>query len=48
LQLGSSIRSIFNMVVIAVVDAQSKSRSNTQEEMRKSKWWKRSKKSEMQ
>jgi malate dehydrogenase (oxaloacetate-decarboxylating)(NADP+) len=48
LQLGSSIRSIFNMVVIAVVDAQSKSRSNTQEEMRKSKWWKRSKKTEMQ
>jgi len=42
LQLGSSIRSIFNMVVIAVVDAQSKSKTNTQEEIRKSKWWKRS------
>lgn len=41
LQLGSSIRSIFNMVVIAVVDAQAKSKSNTQEEIRKSKWWKR-------
>ena len=44
LQLGSSIRSIFNMVVIAVVDAQSKSKTNTQEEMKKSKWWKRPKK----
>jgi malate dehydrogenase (oxaloacetate-decarboxylating)(NADP+) len=42
LQLGSSIRSIFNMVVIAVVDAQSKSKTNAQEEIRKSKWWKRS------
>ncbi len=41
LQLGSSIRSIYNMVVIAVVDAQGKSKTNTQEEMRKSKWWKR-------
>ncbi|MEO6405236.1 MAG: NADP-dependent malic enzyme [Ferruginibacter sp.] len=44
LQLGSSIRSIFNMVVIAVVDAQSKSKTNAEEEMRKSKWWKRTKK----
>lgn len=41
LQLGSSIRSIFNMVVIAVVDAQAKGKTNTQEEIRKSKWWKR-------
>ncbi len=46
LQLGSSIRSIFNMVVIAVVDAQSKSKSRevttpvTQEEMKKPRWWK--------
>ena len=44
LQLGSSIRSIFNMVVIAVVDAQSKCKTDTQEEMKKSKWWKRTKK----
>ena len=44
LQLGSSIRSIFNMVVIAVVDAQSKSKTNAQEEIKKSKWWKRPKK----
>ncbi|MBK7375049.1 MAG: NADP-dependent malic enzyme [Ferruginibacter sp.] len=43
LQLGSSIRSIFNMVLIAVVDAQSKSRTDTQEEVKKSKWWKRRK-----
>ena len=45
LQLGSSIRSIFNMVLIAVVDAQMKCKSNTQEEIKKSKWWKRSRKS---
>ncbi len=41
LQLGSSIRSIYNMVVIAVVDAQSKSKANIQEVVKKSKWWKR-------
>ncbi|MBL0145452.1 MAG: NADP-dependent malic enzyme [Chitinophagaceae bacterium] len=40
LQLGSSIRSIFNMVLIAVVAAQIKSATNTQEEVKKSKWWK--------
>ncbi len=46
LQLGSSIRSIFNMVVIAVVDAQAKSKSKeatlpaTQDEIKRSKWWK--------
>lgn len=41
LQLGSSIRSIFNMVLIAVVDAQTKSKVNTREAVKKSKWWKR-------
>jgi malate dehydrogenase (oxaloacetate-decarboxylating)(NADP+) len=41
LQLGSSIRSIFNMVLIAVVDAQMKCKTDTQEAIRKSKWWKR-------
>ncbi len=41
LQLGSSIRSIFNMAVIAVVDAQSKNKTNIQEVVKKSKWWKR-------
>jgi malate dehydrogenase (oxaloacetate-decarboxylating)(NADP+) len=44
LQLGSSIRSIFNVVLIAVVDAQMKSNTNTQEAIDKSKWWKQFKK----
>ena len=44
LQLGSTVRSIFNMTVIAVVDAQVKSKTNAMEEMQKSKWWKRSSK----
>ncbi len=44
LQLGSSIRSIFNMVLIAVVDAQLKCKVNTEEVIKKSKWWKRFKK----
>jgi len=44
LQLGSSIRSIFNMVVIAVVDAQSKNKSNVEEVVKKSRWWKRTSK----
>jgi len=41
LQLGSSIRSIFNMVLIAVVDAQTNCKTNTKEVVKKSKWWKR-------
>ena len=41
LQLGSSVRSIFNMVLIAVVDAQMKGKNNTKEVVSKSKWWKR-------
>ncbi|MEJ7611504.1 MAG: NADP-dependent malic enzyme [Ferruginibacter sp.] len=46
LQLGSSIRSIFNMVVIAVVDAQAKGKNRdvtlpaTPEEIKRTKWWK--------
>lgn len=40
LQLGSSIRSIFNMVLIAVVDAQMKCAADTQAAISKSKWWK--------
>lgn len=44
LQLGSSVRSIFNMVLIAVVDAQMKTQVNTAEEIKKSSWWKRFKK----
>ncbi len=41
LQLGSSIRAIYNMVLIAVMDAQTKSKINTKEVVKKSKWWKR-------
>jgi len=41
LQLGSSIRSIFNMVLIAVVDAQMKSEPATKEEVKKSGMFKR-------
>ncbi|MBI1343842.1 MAG: NADP-dependent malic enzyme [Terrimonas sp.] len=41
LQLGSSVRSISNMAIIAVVDAQQKSKAPTQEIVKKSKWWKR-------
>ncbi len=41
LQLGSSVRSIINMALIAVVDAQIKSKSSTDEIVKKSKWWKR-------
>jgi len=42
LQLGSSVRSIFNMVLIAVTDAQMKCEEvNTIEAIQKSKWWKR-------
>jgi len=44
LQLGSSVRSIFNMVLIAVVEAQMKSEAATEEEVKKSNWWKRFKK----
>ena len=40
LQLGSSVRSIFNMVMIAVVDAQMKSLPVTEDMIEKSKWWK--------
>jgi malate dehydrogenase (oxaloacetate-decarboxylating)(NADP+) len=41
LQLGSSVRSIVNMALIAVVDAQLKSQSPTEEIVKKSRWWKR-------
>ncbi|MBC7509979.1 MAG: NADP-dependent malic enzyme [Ferruginibacter sp.] len=44
LQLGSSLRSIFNMVLIAVVDAQMKCETDTKEAISKSKWWKQFKK----
>ena len=41
LQLGSSVRSIVNMTMIAVIDAQIKSRLSIQEEIKRSRWWKR-------
>src|SRR5436190_1508338 len=41
LQLGSSVRSIVNMALIAVVDAQLKSQIDTEEIVKRSKWWKR-------
>ena len=45
LQLGSSIRSIVNMAAIAIVDAQLKCKTNNSEEIvKKSRWWKRFKK----
>ena len=40
LQLGSSVRSIINMALIAVVDAQ-KSKVPTEDIVQKSRWWKR-------
>lgn len=43
LQLGSSVRSIVNMVLIAVVEAQAKQKDSgttTEELVKKSKWWK--------
>lgn len=41
LQLGSSVRSIVNMALVAVVDAQIKSKIPTEEIVKKSSWWKR-------
>lgn len=44
LQLGSQVRSIFNMVLIAVIDAQIKGTEKTEEIIEQSRWWKRFKK----
>ncbi len=44
LQLGSTVRSIINMANIAVLDAQTKCRINTEEEVQRSPWWKRGRK----
>ena len=41
LQLGSSVRSIVNMALIAVVDAQIKSQTATDEIVKRSHWWKK-------
>jgi malate dehydrogenase (oxaloacetate-decarboxylating)(NADP+) len=44
LQLGSSVRSIYNMSLIAVIDAQIKCKNSAEDAMKKSSWWKRPKK----
>jgi malate dehydrogenase (oxaloacetate-decarboxylating)(NADP+) len=44
LQLGSSVRSIINMASVAIVDAQIKCKTSTDDIVKKSKWWKRLKK----
>lgn len=44
LQLGSSVRNIVNMAIIAVVDAQLKSQATAEEAIDRSPWWKRFKK----
>ena len=41
LQLGSSVRNIVNMATIAVIDAQLKSQTPTEEVVSRSPWWKR-------
>jgi malate dehydrogenase (oxaloacetate-decarboxylating)(NADP+) len=41
LQLGSSVRSILNMALVAVVDAQIKCKTSTEEIVKRSRWWKR-------
>ena len=41
LQLGSSTRSIYNMVVVAVIDAQVKTKADAVAEVKKIKWWRR-------
>lgn len=46
LQLGSSVRNIVNMAMIAVVDAQIKNQQASEEMIRKSPWWKRLKRPE--
>ena len=40
LQLGSSVRAIYNMALVAVIDAQIKCKTSTADEIKKSKWWK--------
>src|SRR6476659_4060407 len=45
LQLGSSVRNIVNMTLVAVLDAQIKSKSDTGQAVNTSAWWKRRKNS---
>jgi malate dehydrogenase (oxaloacetate-decarboxylating)(NADP+) len=44
LQLGSSVRNIINMAIVAVVDAQLKCKGDIDEVVQTSSWWKRLKK----
>jgi len=44
LQLGSSVRNIYNMALVAIIDAQIKCQQTSEEAMNKSPWWKRTKK----
>ena len=44
LQLGSSVRNIINMAIVAVVDAQLKCKGDTDAQVQTSSWWKRLKK----
>ncbi len=44
LQLGSSVRNIYNMALVAIVDAQIKCGHTHEEAMNRSPWWKRTKK----
>ncbi|MHA4808770.1 NADP-dependent malic enzyme [Flavitalea flava] len=48
LQLGSSVRNIYNMALVAIVDAQIKceNSASNEEALKKAPWWKRSKKLE--
>ena len=48
LQLGRSVRSIVNVAMVAVIDAQIKCRTDVETEIRRSKWWKRLKKTSKQ
>jgi malate dehydrogenase (oxaloacetate-decarboxylating)(NADP+) len=42
LQLGSSVRQIYNMALVAIVDAQIKCKNiQSDEEAKKAPWWKR-------
>lgn len=44
LQLGSSVRSIYNMCLVAVIDAQIKCKNPSNDMLKKDNWWKRFKK----
>ncbi|MBS1667860.1 MAG: NADP-dependent malic enzyme [Bacteroidetes bacterium] len=46
LQLGSSVRSIYNMCLVAVIDAQIKCKNAPDEAFKKSSWWKKLKRKE--